>query len=283
MLLTLKQRFAFFICIAIIGFLISSFIGGFLLSRFPDSTAAMRIAAVCQSVFQLIVPSIVTALIVTRNAASFLTINRGFKFPILLLSFLALLFSVPAMNYIINLNQHFNLPESFSWLENSLRTMEENAARSISLLQGGHSVGNLILNILIIGVLAGFGEELFFRGTLQRLMITGHVNHHVAIWTTAVIFSAMHLQFFGFIPRVLLGAYFGYLLYWSGSIWLPMAIHALNNTIYVVGQWVYNATSSGESTPIDTIGADGNMVAVVVSVIITSAMLYVIRLGIEKR
>ena len=275
MLLTLRQRFIFFICIAIIGLLISGVCGGLILSKFPDSTAAMRIAAVIQSLFQLILPAIVTAMIVTRRPASFLAVDRKINLPIALLALAGLIAATPAMNLIISLNQSLSLPESLSSIENALRSMEDNAARSISLLQGDHTVGNLIMNILIIGVLAGFGEELFFRGTFMRLMTTGRINPHVAIWTVAIVFSAMHLQFFGFVPRTLLGAYFGYLLYWSRSLWIPIITHAANNIIYVCWQWVYEP--SGKDAPIDTIGPDGNWIAVIISFILTVAIIAVIR------
>ena len=275
MLLTLRQRLIFFICIAIIGFLISGVCGGLILSKFPDSTAAMRIAAVIQSLFQLILPAIVTAMIVTRRPASFLAVDRRINLPVALLALAGLIAATPAMNLIISLNQSLSLPESLSSIENALRSMEDNAARSISLLQGDHTVGNLIMNILIIGVLAGFGEELFFRGTFMRLMTTGRINPHVAIWTVAIVFSAMHLQFFGFVPRTLLGAYFGYLLYWSRSLWIPIIIHAANNIIYVCWQWVYEP--SGKDAPIDTIGPDGNWTAVIISLILTVAIIAVIR------
>ena len=61
---------------------------------------------------------------------------------------------------------------------------------------------------------------------------------HIAIWITAIIFSAVHFQFYGFIPRVLLGAFFGYLALWSGSLWLPIFAHALNNSLVVISTWL---------------------------------------------
>lgn len=275
MLLTLRQRIVFFICISLIGFLIAGLIGGFIVSKFPGSTPAMRIAAVCQSLFQLIIPAIATAAVVTRRAGAFLAIDRTISASTLLLSFVTLVVATPAMNLIISLNQSLSLPESLKWLEDSLRSMEDSAAHSITLLQGGTSIGDLIMNILIIGILAGFGEELFFRGTFMRLLTTGRVNPHVAIWTVAVIFSAMHLQFFGFVPRTLLGAYFGYLLHWSRSLWIPICIHAANNIMYVATQWVYE-TKGNEATPLDSIGTDGDYIVAVVSTVATVALLFIL-------
>lgn len=272
MILTLRQRFIFFICIAIFGFLISSIVGGLILSKFPSSVAAMRIAAVIQSLFQLIIPAILTALLVTRRPATFLAIDRKIDASTLCLALAALIASIPAMNLIIELNQNMNLPESLSRLEKAIREMEDRAADTISLMQGGNSVGDLIMNILIIGVLAGFGEELFFRGTFVRLMTTGNINRHIAVWTVAIVFSAMHLQFYGFVPRTLLGAYFGYLLIWSRCLWIPIIIHAANNIIYVCMQWAYDGV---EETPVDTIGKD-DLSAALASAAVTVALLFLI-------
>lgn len=272
MLLTLRQRFIFFICIAIFGVLISAFVGGLIVSKFPVSTAAMRIASVIQSLFQLIIPALVTAMVVTRRPATFLAIDKRIDTNTLLLSIATLIASIPAMNLIINLNQSLALPDSLQWLETSIREMEDRAAGVISLLQGGPGIGNLVMNILIIGVLAGFGEELFFRGTFLRLMTTGRINSHVAVWTVAIVFSAIHLQFYGFVPRTLLGAYFGYLLVWSRCLWIPIIIHATNNIIYVCWQWAYGTTGE-TATPVDRIGAEGDWYYALASAIVTAIIM----------
>ncbi len=270
MLLTLRQRIIFFICISVFGFLIAGLAGGFIISKFPDSTPAMRIAAVCQSLFQLILPAIVTAVVVTRQPADFLAVNRKVNFPVLALAVAALIAATPAMNYIIALNQSMTFPESLSWLEQSMKSMEENAARSISLLQGGSTVGDLIMSVLIIGCLAGFGEELFFRGTFMRLLTTGRVNPHVAIWTVAIVFSAIHLQFYGFVPRTLLGAYFGYILYWSRCLWIPVIVHAVNNILYIVFQWI---SDGDENNVAASLGSNGEFLSIAVSVSLTALLL----------
>ncbi|MDE6269714.1 MAG: CPBP family intramembrane metalloprotease, partial [Muribaculaceae bacterium] len=129
-------------------------------------------------------------------------------------------------------------------------------------------------NILIIGVAAGVSEELFFRGALQRLLSTGGMSTHAAVWTAAVVFSAMHLQFFGFVPRMLLGAYFGYLLVWSRSIWLPAAAHALNNTVYVIMQWYYLRNGEPDVT-IDNVGLGSTWPWAIVSLAATILLIVI--------
>lgn len=274
MLLTLRQRFILFICIALVGFFISGVISSLIIAKFGmQSTAAMRIAAVMQSLFQLIVPAIATAMIVTRRPATFLAIDRRIDLRPLLLAAAALITATPMMNRLIALNEAVTLPDSLAWLEQSLKQMEEQAAATIAVMQGGTSVGDLVMNILIIGVLAGLGEELFFRGTFLRLMTTGRINPHIAVWTVAVVFSAVHLQFYGFVPRTLLGAYFGYLVVWTRCLWIPVIIHALNNIIYVSSEWIAARQGLGESA---INSYDGNLLVNAASVIITAALLIVI-------
>lgn len=273
MLLTLRQRFILFICIALVGFFISGVISSLIIAKFGmQSTAAMRIAAVMQSLFQLIVPAIATAMIVTRRPATFLAIDRRIDLRLLLLAAAALITATPMMNRLIALNEAVTLPDSLAWLEQSLKQMEEQAAATIAVMQGGTSVGDLVMNILIIGVLAGLGEELFFRGTFLRLMTTGRINPHIAVWTVAVVFSAVHLQFYGFVPRTLLGAYFGYLVVWTRCLWIPVIIHALNNIIYVSSEWAAARQGLGESA---INSYDGNLLVNAASVIITAALLIV--------
>lgn len=272
MLLTLRQRIIFFICISIVGFLIAGLSCSFLLSKYPDSTAHYRIAAVLQSVFQLIMPAIVTAILISRQPARFLSIDSPINGGVLSVALVGLIAATPIMNYIIMLNESIHLPSSLSHIEDALRNMEENASISIKMILGSGGIANAIMNILIVGVLAGFGEELFFRGTFMRLMTTGGINHHVAIWVSAIVFSAIHLQFFGFVPRMILGAYFGYLLYWSRCLWIPILIHAANNIMYLLIE------ASGDETAhaANKLGIEANTadwVSIAISIVICVAAL----------
>ena len=96
------------------------------------------------------------------------------------------------------------------------------------------SAGQFILTFFIIALLAGFSEELVFRGMLQPQLYRATNNIHAAIWMTAFLFSALHMQFFGFVPRMLLGALFGYLYYWSGNLLIPMFAHVVNNGFSII-------------------------------------------------
>ncbi|WP_300631925.1 CPBP family intramembrane glutamic endopeptidase [uncultured Duncaniella sp.] len=235
------------------------------------TTQTLRISTVIQDCIVFILPATVSALLISPYAARFLGVDSKLRPMQLLLALLALMFSIPAMNGLVKLNEQMSLPASFAGMEEWMRAAEEQAKASVEVLLGSASIGSLIVNILIVGVLAGLSEELFFRGALQRIFLSCRMNHHLAIWLTAFVFSAFHMQFFGFFPRLLLGAYFGYIFYWSRSLWLPIILHAFNNSMVVYAMWHEKADdvikTGGES--INTFGADAPMM-ILTSIIITA-------------
>ena len=218
----------------------------------PD--AILRIAMVIQDLLVFILPALLTALVSTRLPARLLCIDTKPRAIIALWSLLTLVVSIPAMNAIIEWNQNLHLPEAMNGFESTMRQLESNAQAVTDSLMAGASVPSLVVSILIIGVLAGFSEELFFRGAMQRIMSASRMNIHAAIWTTAFIFSLFHFQFFGFVPRLLLGAYFGYLLWWSRSLWIPVFVHMFNNSLVVFTTW-RNANNPDAAIDIDKLGS----------------------------
>ena len=148
----------------------------------------------------------------SKNPLKFLCIDKMPNFKYILLMLIVMVVSTPAMNYIVEWNENIKLPESMAAIEQWIRE-SENAAKAVTdIMLSNDSVPAVIVTILIVGVLTGFGEEIFFRGMMQRILSTKPMNIHLSIWLVAFIFSALHFQFFGFVPRMLLGAFFGYLL-----------------------------------------------------------------------
>ncbi|WBL42208.1 CPBP family intramembrane metalloprotease [Algoriphagus halophytocola] len=132
--------------------------------------------------------------------------------------------------YLGYLNSNMALPEFMSGIELWMREMEDQLAEMTKFLTDFQTIPELLTGILVIGILAGIGEEMFFRGLIQPKMHLYTGNAHVGIWLTAFIFSAIHVQFYGFFPRMLLGGIFGYLYYYSGSLTYPILGHIFNNT-----------------------------------------------------
>lgn len=145
----------------------------------------------------------------------------GFAFPISI---------SPLAEWNINLK----FPEFMKEFEDWAMQEEERLAKLTDALTDFKSIGDLMIGILVIALLPAIGEELVFRGMLQRELWRSTQNVHLAIWVSSAIFSAIHMQFYGFIPRLLLGALFGYLYYWSGNLLIPMFSHFFNNAFAVV-------------------------------------------------
>ena len=237
----------------------------------PDRKVAMlRIATVAQDLLMMVLPALVTALICTRQPVRLLAVAKAPDARQALLAVVVMLVSSPLMSWIIELNASIHLPASMAALETALRSMEDNAAGAVDMILGPHDIPNLIVSILIVDVLAGFSEEIFFRGALQRLLASSRMGNAAAIWIAAFIFSAIHMQFFGFVPRLLLGAFFGYLLLWSGSLWLPVLAHAVNNTLYLILNYT---TGSGDFEPGSAAASGG---AIVLSALLTAGALWLL-------
>lgn len=157
-----------------------------------------------------------------------------YKFSGLLIMFFLMLGALLFNSLLIEWNMGISLPESLSGVEQWMRAKEDQIMEMTRFLTDFETTGEFLAGIVVIGLLAGLGEEVFFRGVLQPKIQIYTGNAHVAVWLTAFIFSAIHLQFYGFLPRLLLGAVFGYLYLFSGSLIYPVLAHILNNTFTVV-------------------------------------------------
>lgn len=148
--------------------------------------------------------------------------------------------SLPITNQLANWNNAMNLGPALSKLEELLRSLEETAEATTEQLLKADSVGGLLLNLIIIALIPAIGEELTFRGLLQQSLTRRIKNPHIAILLTSAIFSFIHFQFYGFLPRMFLGILLGYLFYTSGSLWPNMVMHFLNNGSVVILYYLNN-------------------------------------------
>lgn len=210
-----------------------------LISRIPlDPRSSALLVAALQCILVFIIPAIIYARIFSRKPLQTLELTTPINIRQIIGIIIVFIIGTPFLNWIVSLNEGFIFPSSMSELETTLKEMEKTAMTTTEVLLDTSSIAGLISGVLIIGVLTGFAEELFFRAGIQQGLIVTGINPHIAIWSAAFIFSFMHFQFFGFIPRMLLGAFFGYLLYWSKSIWLSTLAHTINNSIVIVSTWL---------------------------------------------
>ena len=152
-------------------------------------------------------------------------------------SFLILV-SMPLVQYVYYWNKSLPLPE---WA----RTIDTTTNEAIKNLLVTDASWELFFNILVIAIIPAIGEEMVFRGVLQRKLEHWFGNPSFAIWIAAAIFSGFHLQLEGFFPRLLLGALLGYLFYWSKSLWIPIIVHFVNNALQIVAMHFFEKDISG--------------------------------------
>lgn len=204
-----------------------------------DYRTSTLLSSVVQALLAFIVPSIIVARMQTRNVCDELTLNRWPGWVLIAMIVGLYIFSMVPLNNIIEWNERLTLPGAMSAIEQQMRAMENAAKALTDALMADTSVWGLISGVLVIGCLTGLAEEMFFRGGIQRLL-HGLMNRHIAVWVTAFIFSFMHFQFFGFVPRMLMGAIFGYYFLYSGRLWTAVIAHALNNSMVVISVWLSN-------------------------------------------
>lgn len=181
-----------------------------------------------------IIPSLLLAYFFRLQIQRYLFLDRLPRLGLVVLSGLLVVVSIPFIHFVLEYNMQMHLPESLRGLENWMRRAEENAEALTRTFLGVDTLTGLMFNIFMIAIIPAIGEELMFRGVLMRIFWRWTSNKHAAVWITAIIFSAIHLQFFGFFPRMLLGVMFGYMVVWTGSLWPAMIAHFVNNTMAVV-------------------------------------------------
>ena len=204
----------------------------------PQGLAFLKYFQVVQSIGLFVVPPIVLAWFYHGNIREYLFLDKTSTLPSYLYAVLAVLLLIPLINFMGEINSQMKFPESLSGIENWMRTMEDAAEVMVKKFMKVENISGLLFNIFMIAVLPAIGEELMFRGVIQRIFTNWSKNYHWGIWITAFLFSAMHMQFYGFLPRMALGAMFGYLLVWSGTMWVPILAHFANNTMGVVGYYL---------------------------------------------
>ena len=200
------------------------------------SAAVLKVSQVLTTGCMFILPPLMLAWTEKTKVSNFYGFIKP-KASLLLLVLMIMLCSMPLMEWIGLANQKMVLPEFLKPLENWMRNKEDEGMKMTILLLKTKNIFDFLINIAVIALLPAIGEELMFRGGVQRSFTKMFKNPHVAIWITAFIFSAIHLQFFGFFPRLFLGAAFGYIYLWTGSLWYAMLAHFINNAYAVSVAW----------------------------------------------
>jgi membrane protease YdiL (CAAX protease family) len=246
----------------------------------PQAQNALWVLQFTGTTLPILLSPVFFAYFIVREPDNYLKTSFLFSPILIAVVFLTMLLSSPLIEFLSDLNQKMVLPKFLKGVEDWMRESENSAKKlSDSMLQM-KTIWNMVFDLLFIGLLTAIVEEFMFRGCLQTIFVRWTRNHHASIWITAILFSAFHMEFFGFLPRLLLGVLFGYFTAWSGSVWPAVWAHFVNNGTAVVATYLY------QHKLIHTNPDDQKVFsysAYVISLIITLFLLFIYRYISSKR
>lgn len=238
-----------------------------------QSADFLRVMQLFQATLLFLIPAGLCAYLFHEQPLSYLKINKSIDFKFLSVALLLILVIQPFISFSGYYNNLITLPKSLSGLEKMMREMEDSTNQLMEKFLTTDSASIFMLNVFIIAIMAGVTEEFFFRGSLQQILKKICNNRHIAVWITAIIFSAIHFQFYGFFPRMFLGAILGYLFVWSGNLWISVIVHAFNNFLSLLIFQLYHGTPEYDIA--ESIGTTPNtMWITVLSVVLSGVILF---------
>lgn len=267
-------RIFIFLFLMVFGFVFGtalSAVGSIFFGDTMSELGKLRFAQISGQISGFLIPPLFYAALVKEKPLD----SLGFKkMPVwALLGIVAMFTVLPFNSLLTEWNEGFTLPESMAAVEEMLRTTEELAERVMTQLVSVDTIDGLIINILMIGALAAVSEELLFRSVIQPFFIKVCKNAFIGIAITSVLFSAMHFEFYGFIPRIVLGFMLGYMYHLTGSIWTSMLMHFVNNATIVV---LYYLSFNGiVEMDVEKFGSSENVVVIIGSLVMTVAIFVV--------
>ncbi|RCH54928.1 hypothetical protein DJ568_10655 [Mucilaginibacter hurinus] len=206
----------------------------------PEVISALKILlAVGNTIGMFLAPAIFFAYLIMHDGDSYLKPNINFNYFLIPLVLVIMFLFNPVMEIMVNINQQLVLPDFLKGIELWMREQEDAAHKMIQAVLQMNTTGQFISSLIVVGLLPALAEEFLFRGCLQTILQRWTGNIHAAVWVTAILFSALHVQFFGFLPRMMLGVLFGYMVAWSGSIWPAVWAHFINNATAVIATYLY--------------------------------------------
>ena len=245
-----------------------------LLSNVNDTSSLplLKELQILQSVLLFIVTAGFAGYLFERSSTGYFGMKKVPSGSILLMILLIIMVSLPLINWMVSLNEMMKLPAIFRGMEQWMKEAEDQAAQITEAFLDVHSIGGFAVNMLMIAVIPAIGEELLFRGLFQRLFGEWFKNIHVAIFLAAFLFGAVHLQFYGLLPRMMLGVLLGYLYLWTGTLWAPIFAHFLNNGAAVFVSYLSN--TGVIHTDYEKFGSTDNVFLITGSVLFTGVLLY---------
>ncbi|NTW25664.1 MAG: CPBP family intramembrane metalloprotease [Lentimicrobium sp.] len=247
----------------------------FALSGDPDlmNLGLMRLTQMLNQLGLFLIPPFLFAWLCEQKPFTFLGFSKP-KNIHLLAAVLLIVAAGPIIGFVTEWNEGLRLPPQLAGVSEWMRSSEDTAAKLTDRFLQAPGASALLINLLMIGLLPSIGEELLFRSALIGLFRKMFTGIHLPVILSALLFSALHLQFFGFVPRFLLGLAFGYLFVWSGSVWIPIIAHFVNNTSVVVASFLFNKGIS--PVPPDDLGNSISATWIALSAVACLLILFVV-------
>ena len=256
-----------------------------------QSVMALKMAQLVQSLLVFVVPALLAVWCWSRRPAEWLrlrAVGNGWVYAIVVV---LMIVAQPGINMLATWNEGIRLPAFMSEIEQYFQDMEASARELTEMLAAAPTIGTMLLNLVVLAAVPAIGEELSFRGVLLGLIdgdttlgarISPSRRTHIAVWVVGIIFSLIHFQFYGFIPRMLLGVVLGYLLVWTGSLWVPMVAHFTNNALVVL---LYFAEEhfAISSESLESFGTGTTSWAGWLSLLLSLLLLWLVRNAVQKR
>ena len=238
----------------------------------------LRISQISSQLFTFVLPPLLYACLVKEKPMKSLSFCKT-PLPYFIIGFVMMYAITPLNNIFSVWNAGLELPESMAALEEMMKNLQESATQLTDKMLNISDISGLIINLFMIAGLAAFGEELLFRSLLQPFLIKICKNAHLGIFLASAIFSFIHFEFYGFLPRLVLGLLLGYMFFYSKSIWVPMLMHFANNATAVV---IYYLNNKG-ITNIDVEGPTETNIVYVLLSIVAMTVLFWLAIRINKK
>ena len=236
------ERIFILAALVVIGLIVGSVIGllyAIISGNDIMSLNSLRFMQISSQIFTFVLPPILYAMLVKERPFKSLGFSKSTILWLIL--GVAMMYTILPLNSIFTeWNANIKFPESLASFEKLMQDLQENATEIMMRFINVDTIGGLILNLFMIAGLAALGEELLFRSVIQTSLIRICKNAHIGIFIASAIFSLFHMEFYGLLPRLVLGLLMGYMYYYSRSIWIPMAMHFANNGTIVFLYYLNN-------------------------------------------
>jgi membrane protease YdiL (CAAX protease family) len=241
----------------------------------------LKVLQIVGAIGTFIVSSLLLSFFYTGRWLGYFPFGRGMSGQAVLLMIVIMMAALPFVNFLTDLNTRFEIP--LEGLERYFRQMEEQTEKMMMTLVRADNLGALFVNLFMIAIIPAVGEELVFRGLIQRHLTDLFRNPHVAIVIASVIFSVVHFQIYSFLPRFFLGLILGYAFYYGKTLWYPMLAHLVNNGVAVIFYYLYFNGRAGDS--LEEIGTMEVLpVAAAISILLVAGLMFLwIKMVREKR